>query len=97
MADLILHRARRGGGRFRTIRVEVNDTTSVELRPRRTKRLSLPEGPVRIRARLDWTSSEVLETTLSEHQSLRVEVSLPWRALLRSFSEPSKALEIRVM
>lgn len=97
MALLIASRPEDRGGRLRRLSLLVNNEVVGGLRPNATCEMRLPPGDYSVSGRMDWVTSPTLLVHLEEERPIRVEISLPFSAVLRGLILPRGAIRARVI
>jgi hypothetical protein len=94
-ASLTLVRRRDVTALIRRIHVELDGKDVAKLWWGHSIELKVPDGVHRLRARLDWTTSEALTVDISSNGAV-VEVRSPMSTLWRNFVRPHRALKLVV-
>jgi hypothetical protein len=95
MSELIIRRVDDSAGVLRRMRILVDGVEVAKLRPGRRTNVSVPPGVHRIRAQLDWCSSDDLDVEIGIASECAIEVEFPFSAVLRVFYRPKGTIKIR--
>lgn len=95
MGSLILVRANDFGGRYRSLKVEVDGRIMAWMRPNSEETIELASGPHALIGRMDWVRSRRLDFELMDE--LKIQVSLPFSNIALAFFKPWAAISSHIV
>lgn len=94
MGTLIIRRPNDGGGYFRRLKVYIDGTEVAGLRPNETHTVEIADGVHEVRVRMDWVTCDPLSVEVTEGEAVTVEVSLPFSAVIKTFTDSKHAIQV---
>jgi hypothetical protein len=95
MGTIAVRRPNDMGGRFRRLKIYIDGQEVAGLRPNQTYTAELADGVHEVRGRMDWARSKPLSVGVTGDELVSVEVSLPFRAAFKVFTDPKHAVQVR--
>ena len=95
MGTIVIRRPNDGGGHFRRLKVFIDGVQVAGLRPNRSHTAEVTVGIHQVQARMDWVTCNPLTIDITSEQVITVEVSLPFSAAIKSFTDPKHAVQAR--
>jgi len=97
MSSLVVQRPNDFGGRFRRLKINIDACQIATLKPNEQTVVELTPGLHVVVGAMDWGRSRDLVVEMPVEGTRTVEVSLPFAAVIESFTKPRQAVRIRLI